>query len=278
MTIQAIGTGPAVTYASSNANGALVGSAGVSLPPSTLGDAAAIAMFAEMSTNDTKIRGATKNIEIGEKQRQSAIRDAKEALARALEAQKKGGFWSKVGKIAAAAAVVAGAASAALTAGSGAVAGVAIAGALLSSSSVAMKALDVDAELLEVRGMQINLSDTFALGGAICTGGAGAFGTGRAVTAGARVGGLVATGAQVGATSVQAGAKYGETQALADVVDEDADATAHRNRAGAASDRADEEVGIIQQVVDDKRKAMEAIVSILNSQKAADAAVNRRLA
>lgn len=252
-----------------------IGPAALTLPPAAMGDAAAVALFASFATNDTKIRGATQSLEIAESQRQSAIKAAKEALRRAREAEQDGGFWSKVGKIAAAAAVVAGAAGAVFTGGSSAVVGVAIAGALLSSASFAMKELDVDVELVEVGGIKLNLSDAFALGGAACTSGASAAATS---TSGARVAKLVAGGADAAATGVQAGAKYGESQALGEMLDHEADATAHTNRADNASDQAEGEIAMIEQIMEEKRKAMDAIASILNSQQAANAAIARRLA
>jgi hypothetical protein len=247
---------------------------GVGLPPASLGDMAAIAAFANMAAGDTKMRSAKRSVEIADSKRKYAIKCAKEALERAQKAQKKSGFWSKVGKVAGVVATVAAAGSAVFTAGTGAVAAVAIAGALLSTSSMVMKATDIDADLGEVGGFKFKLSDVFALAGLS----AGVAGAGAASEGAKRSVGLANTGVLTATTAVQAGAKYGETQATGDVVDEHANAKLHDIRATDQSDQAEQEIGIIQQIVEDKRKAMQAIAGILDAQRAANAAINRRLA
>jgi hypothetical protein len=159
--------------------------------------------------------------------RAKAFKEFKEALKKAQKAKKKGGFWKKAAKLCSKlgkyGAVVAAIAIAVGTGGVGAPASLAIVGAALSTASLVQS----ETHFLQKMGMSDSMASKtemgMSIGGAICTGGAGAMANSGATIEAVQQGVAVSSGAASvagGAATIQAGrydaeAKKREADALA---------------------------------------------------------------
>lgn len=122
-----------------------------------------------------------KDVQNNKRLRAKAHKEFKRAIKKAQEAKKKGGFWKRASKfcnkLSKYGAVVAAVALAVGSGGAGAPASLAIAGAVLSSASMAQS----EYQLLQKMGVSDDLAGKMemgmALGGAACTGGASVLGS-----------------------------------------------------------------------------------------------------
>lgn len=260
----------------------------VAVPPNPVvptigGDPEIVIASLEQQMGDMQLASGRSRAEKLSTDRKASLEKAKESLRKAMEKEDEGGFFeelaSKAKTIATVATVVA--AAAAIGTGVGAPAGLALAAALCSAGSFAMKetGLDTKVTTLNIGGTKIdlNLSDCVALAGVGC-GAAGAVASmSGSAAAGAQTAAETATKLEVACQAVQVGAqgtavvatgaqagftlKAGEAQA--DAVEHHADSREATGRAEKSQSEIEEQIDLLRGAMETRRKVREAVSQMM---------------
>lgn len=201
------------------------------LPPPSLGDdqldTMALLYLMQTKLREQGMKDAKTSVEVKHADIKEALRKEHEALQKAVEQAKKGGFWDSVESamitVAKVAAVAASVALAVGTGGVGVVGALAIAGAVMSSAGFTQGEFHV----LEKLGVDSDTASWIGtgllIGGAASSLGAGLLSAGSAGTTGVRVASVVGGTAAVagGVAKIEAGdAHANELHSMADALHE----------------------------------------------------------
>lgn len=201
-------------------------------PTALSSDALTALLKLEVDDHLLNLKNALKDAATFHRLKDEQVRKFKEDLRRAMQAQKKGGFWHKLGKLCGTigkiAAFAAAAAATVTTFGAGAPLLLTVAAVTLSSAALAQQQWHVLQSLGVSDKVAGWLEIGMGVGSAALTGGVALASTGaRVSTLGtiARYTNLGAAGVNAGAQGVNGGATIAETQANGEAQDAMADAT-----------------------------------------------------
>lgn len=252
------------------------------IPPSVMTSSEALALLGSLTIADSQSATARVSAERAEGQRKQAMIRAQKALQAARRSAKKSGWWGGLSSTFKAVATWAGVAAAASSVvATGGVSTPMFIVIAASAASYGMRQSGADGRVCTIDGIDFNASDVVLLGGAALAMGYGP-GTDEEkadllerVCAHVAVG---ATGVQAAATGANAVATEREGHFRARSLRESASAREEELRARHELELVEEAIETLRSAADFRGRAMQAVAEMLDTKRAAQAAVFGRRA
>lgn len=244
------------------------------LPGLALTDAEALALASSLALVDGQVRVANDKIRTAACKREGQIDRAWKALQNARRQARKKSGWGTFGSICRAIGIGASIAAAASTGGSSLVLTAALLAASMSARSV-LGRLNLDRELVQIKGVKINVSDAVVIGAAV--GGGCSAGGSEKLTAFQKAVAIGSRGVQSGASAGQAVATERVGHYEARTIELEADSRAHENAAAREQRTIEASLSRLRENLELRARAIEAVMSIQETKdQALKALVGRR--